>query len=73
VLFRDEDRLDDAQAHVERAKSHAANSTYYLGHAMKEQARVWYEQDRLEEAKAEALRAADIYDELGAAKERGGL
>jgi len=67
-LFRREGGLGDAQAHVEHAKSHTADSAYHLGHATEEQARVWCEQDRLEEAKSETLRAADIYDKLGAAK-----
>jgi len=66
-LFRDEDRLDDAQAHVERAKLHAVNNPYYLGHATEEQATIWYKQHRLEEAMFEALRAADIFDNLGTA------
>ena len=68
-LFLNEGRLDDAQTHVELAKSHATNSAYYLGYATEEQSAIWYEQDRLEEAKSEALRAADIYDKLGAAKD----
>ena len=67
-LFRREGRLDEAQTHVEHTKSHAINRAYYLGCAMKLQAWVWYKQCRLEEAKSEALRAADIYDKLGAAK-----
>jgi len=69
VLFRGEGRLDDAQTHVEHAKSHAANSAYNLGYATEEQAWIWYKQDRLEEAKSEALRAAEIYEKLGAAKD----
>ena len=68
-LFRCQGRLDDAQAHVEHAKSHAVNSAYYLGHATEEQASVLYEQRRLEEAKSEALRAVETYDKLGAVKE----
>jgi len=68
-LFRREDRFEDAQAHVEHAKSHAADSVYNLGYATEEQAWVWYGQDRFEEAKSEALRAANIYDKLGAAKD----
>ena len=68
-LFRCQGRLDDAQAHVEHAKSHAINSAYYLGHATEEQASVLYEQRRLEEAKSEALRAVETYDKLGAVKE----
>jgi len=68
-LFRDESRFDDAQAHVEHAKSHAVDDTYNLGRAMVEQAAVWYCQDRLEEARTEALRAADVYEKLGDAKD----
>ena len=66
-LFRDRGRFDDAQAHTERAKSHAVNNGYQLGSAMEMQATIWYEQRRLEEAKSETLRAADIYDQLEAA------
>ena len=68
-LFCNQGRLDDAQAHAEHAKSHTVNSAYNLGFAMQLQARVWYKQDRLEEARSEALRAADIYQKLGAAKD----
>ena len=68
-LFRDEGRLADAQVHAEHAKLHTAGSAYYLGYVMELQAIVWYDQHRLEEAKSEALRAADIYDKLGAAKD----
>jgi len=65
-LFRSEGRLDDARDHLERAKPHTVNSAYRLGYAMKLQARVWYDQHRLEEAKSEALRAVDVYKKLGA-------
>ena len=68
-LFRDEGRFDDAQAHVEHTKSHAVNHPYYLGLATELQARIWYRQHRLEEAKSEALRAVDIFEKLGAAKD----
>jgi len=63
-LYRDEGRLDDAQAHAERAKSHAVNSPYNLGLAMEVQAGIWYRQRRLEEARSEALRAANVFWEL---------
>ena len=66
-LFRDQGRFDDANAHVERAGSYVDNNAYHLGRAMELQASVWYEQGRLEEARSEALRAADIYERLGAA------
>ena len=68
-LFRREGRLNDAQTHVEHAKSHAVNSAYNLGYVTEEQALVWYEQGRFGEAKSEALRAAEIYEELGAVED----
>jgi hypothetical protein len=43
-------------------------SAYYLGRTVELQAGVWYKQHRLEEARTEALRAADVYDKLGAAR-----
>jgi len=68
-LFRREGRFDDAQAHVEHAKSYAANNIYNFGYATEQQALVWYEQGRFEEAKSEALRAAEIYEKLGVVKD----
>ena len=65
-LFFKEGRFDEANTHAERAKSHTANSTYNLGYAMELQANTWYKQHRLEEARSEALRAADIYERVGA-------
>jgi len=69
LLFLDKDRFDDAQVAVERAKSYAINNPLLLGRAAHLQACLWYIQFRLEEAKSEALRAADIYESLGAAKD----
>jgi tetratricopeptide (TPR) repeat protein len=68
-LFRNEGRFDDAHAHLGHAKSYTADSPYNLGLAMEEQALVWYEQHRLEEAKAGALRATDVFEGLWAAKD----
>ena len=68
-LSLDEGGFDDAQAHVERAKLHTLNHTYFLGHAMKLQAELWRGQGRLEEARSEALRAAEVYEKLGATKD----
>jgi len=68
-LFLDEDRFNDAHAHVEQAKSHAVNDTYKLGRAMQLQATVWYKQRRLAEARSEASHAADVYEKLGAAQD----
>jgi len=66
-LFLYEDRFDDAQAAVQRVKSHAFNDSYNLGAAMELQALVWYGQCMFDEAKSEALRAADIFERFGTA------
>jgi len=71
-LFSDEGRFDDAHAHVQHAKSHTINDAYNLGRATELQARFWYRQRRFGEAKTEILRAADIYEKLGAAKDLEG-
>ena len=68
-VFFDEYRFDDAYIHIGRAKSHAANNAYYLGRATKLQATFLYRQRRFEEARSEALRAADVYEKIRAAKD----
>ena len=68
-LFSDENRFDEAHAHVEQAKSHASGVLYRLGRAMELQARIWYKQNMSREAKSEALRATDAYEKAGATKE----
>ena len=68
-LFRDEGKFDEASSHLEQAKSYIANDAYQLGFATEFQANVWYLQLRLEEAKAEILRAIESYEKLGAAKD----
>jgi len=66
-LFLSQGRFDDAHAHIEHAAPHTVNDAYNLGRLMELQARIWYRQDRLEQAKSEVLRATDIYEKLGAA------
>ena len=68
-LFRDQGKLEDAHAHIERAKPHADDSAYYLGRGEELQASVWYKQGRLEEARSGVLRAVEIYGRLGAAQD----
>jgi tetratricopeptide (TPR) repeat protein len=68
-LFRNEGRVDDARAHLKYARPHTVDSAYKLGRLTEMQAWVWYGPHRLEEAKSEALLAADIYDKLGAASD----
>jgi tetratricopeptide (TPR) repeat protein len=70
-LFRDEDEFDEANAHIEQAKSQAVNDAYNMSRAMQIQAEVWYHQHRLDEAKSEALRALEIYEKHGAAGDAG--
>ena len=69
ALFLDEREYDKAHTHVEQAKSHAVDHTYYLGIAMDLHARIWYGQRRFEEAKYEALCAFETYEKLGAARD----
>ena len=68
-VFFDQNRFDDAHSHVERAKSHVIDDPYLLGRAMKLQAGFWYEERRFEEAKSEALCAADVYEGIGATRD----
>ena len=68
-LFLDERMLVDAQVHVEHAKSYAVNNTYRLGLTTEKQAKLWYIQGRLEESEAEVLRAIDMFEKVGAARE----
>ena len=70
-LFREEGRFDDAQTHVEHAKPHMGNNAYLLGRLTEEQAMVWHKQRRLGEARSEAIRAAEIFEKLGAARDAG--
>ncbi|KAF9791097.1 hypothetical protein BJ322DRAFT_1104759 [Thelephora terrestris] len=65
--FYNHSRFDKANAGIEQLKFHAADNLYYLGRAMHMQARIWYRQARLEEAKSEALRALEACENVGAA------
>ena len=68
-LFYDEGMVEDANAHIGHAKSHAANDhdANLLAHAMEFQAVFWNGQQRFEEARSEALGAIDLLQKLGAA------
>ena len=67
-LFLAEDKLDDANTHIGQAKSHAVDNAYNLAHGAELQARIWYRQHRLEDARFEALGALEIYEKLGVAR-----
>ncbi|KAF9787226.1 armadillo-type protein [Thelephora terrestris] len=66
-LFLDQDEFNNAQVHIEQAKSHATEDKYLLGRVMEIQARIWFRQHRLEDATSEVLRAIEIFQTLGAA------
>ena len=66
-LFSEQGKFEDAQTHLEHAKSHAAEDAYLLARVMFLQAQIWGEQDRFGEARSEALRAVDAFEKLGAA------
>ena len=68
-LFLSKGRFSDALAHTERAKSHATNDVYLLGRVMQVQGRIWWAECRFEEAKSVFLRAAGMFEKLGAAKD----
>ena len=70
-LFIDEGGFNDAHAHIERAKSHATDDPYLLARASWLKAGLWDKQCMFEEAKSEALRALDVFEELGAANDVG--
>jgi tetratricopeptide (TPR) repeat protein len=68
-LFLDQAKFDEAHTHVEHAKSHAANDPHFLGGAMELQARIWYEQGKLEEAESEVPHAIGAFEKLGAVED----
>ena len=68
-LFSGENRFDEADTHIERAKSYGIDNPYKLGRAMRQQANFWYKQGRLAEAKSEALGAVKAYEKIGATKD----
>ena len=64
MLFHNEDKFEDAHAHVEQAKSYAVDPEYCLGRAILLQAQIYYRQRRLKDATAEALRALKIFEKF---------
>jgi tetratricopeptide (TPR) repeat protein len=67
-IFLREGRLDDGHTHVERATPYTVNNTFNLGTAMMVRAMLWKRQHRLEEARSEILRAADVFEKLGSSR-----
>ena len=69
-LLFDDNRPNEANAHIERAKSHATDDPYNLACGMRKQAEFWHGQHRFMEAKSEALGALNIFENLGAGKDK---
>ena len=65
-LFHDEDEFGDAHSHIERAKSYAVYNARDLAYATLQQARIYYRQRKLRDAGIKALRALEIFGQLGA-------
>ena len=65
-VFLGESKFGDAQTHIGRAKSFVVNNPYLLARASQLQARLWFAQDMLGEAKSEALCALNAFEKLGA-------
>ena len=69
VTFSERGESEDAQAHLDHAKSHAVDDTYLLVLTIDQQARLWYKQHKFEDAKSKALRAIEAFERLGAAND----
>ena len=70
-LFFTDHEFGDANTHIEQAISYTADDAYSLGCGVEMQAWIWYRQERVEDARSEALRALGVYEKLGAAKDVG--
>jgi tetratricopeptide (TPR) repeat protein len=68
TLAFDEGRFDDAHAHIEHAKSYAVNDAHSMGLVVEQQALLWYQQRKFQEAMSAASHAADVFEGLGATK-----
>jgi tetratricopeptide (TPR) repeat protein len=66
-VFCRQGRFNDANAHIGQLKLDAGNNLFDSGNAMEVQARIWYGQRRLEDAKSEALCVLEILQGVGAA------
>jgi len=69
VLHSNKGRFDDANTHLEHAKSHAVNNPFELALSMYLQAGIWVQQFKFEQAKSEALHAVEVFEKLGAVRD----
>ena len=65
VLFADELRFGDANAHLGQAKLRAVNNAKHVAHAMELQAYVFYCQRRFGEARCQGLHAVEAFEKIG--------
>jgi len=72
LLAFDQAKFDDVQAHIERAKVHAVDNAYSLGRIMMLQASLWCGRHQFKEARSELLRAAQVFEKLGAMQDLEG-
>jgi len=70
-VFSDNGRFDDAHINIEHTKSHVVSNPYHLGRVTSLHAVVLRVQGRLEEARSEALRAAEVFEAAGAVRDLG--
>jgi tetratricopeptide (TPR) repeat protein len=71
LLYSGEGKFDEAQTHIEQAESYAVGNTYFIGRAILLRAWVLYRQRKFEEARSEALRALELFKNLGATTGQG--
>ena len=67
TLFHDKGALDEAHAHIRRAKSHAVGPGHLPGNAEEFHVQICYRQGKLGEAWSEVLRAKEVFEKLGSA------
>ena len=68
-VYSEEDEFEDAQTHLERARSYVADNMYLLAHAGQQQARLWGLQGMFQAASDQALKAIEVFESLGAAND----
>ena len=68
-LFLSEDEFDEAQSHIDEANLYVAEDAYIRGRIAEMQAKLWYSAHNLEDAQPQALRALEMYEKLGAARD----
>ena len=68
-VYSGEGEFEDAQTHLDRARSYAADNMYLLAHAGQQQARLWGLQGVFQGASDQALKVIEVFESLGAAND----